>query len=151
VNILQTNQTKTVSAVLKNAVCLGFDIQKLMTCDKADISPFFRAFTPTDNPRSLVASTLDPSLPTHLQPTMAQILIPHPASLDLIPLPLLRERVIMISFAMPEVFDLWDLKLDIYVRDGLVISGTKNCSSWDQNYWEMKPWFKRKWCEVIGE
>lgn len=80
---------------------------------------------------------------------MAQILIPHHASLDLIPLPLLRDRVIMMSFAMPQIFDLWDLKLDIYVRHALVYQSdgsNHDYQSWDQNNWKATPWFLRKWC-----
>ncbi|KAM6476782.1 hypothetical protein HDV62DRAFT_374511 [Trichoderma sp. SZMC 28011] len=41
------------------------------------------------------------AMPANLRPTLSQLLIPHHASLDLIPLPLLRERAIMLSAAMP--------------------------------------------------
>jgi hypothetical protein len=131
--------------MLNNALCLGFDIQKLMTCRKTYMSPFFRAISPTDNPQDLVASTLNQSIPIHLQPTMAQILVPHHASLDLIPLPLLRERVIMLAFAMPQVFDLWDFKLDIYVRHALTLKMEGERLPWDRRCWEMKGWFAKKW------
>lgn len=80
---------------------------------------------------------------------MAQILVPHHASLDLIPLPLLRDRVITMSFAMPQIFDLWDLKLDIYVQHALVYQshGPNGAyQSWDQRSWKATAWFLQKWC-----
>ncbi|KAJ5593957.1 uncharacterized protein N7459_000165 [Penicillium hispanicum] len=145
-NTLQDTRTEILLAALNNALCLGFDISNLMNCQEGGMSPFFRSITPSDNPRDLVASRLNPSIPIHLQPTMSQILVPHHASIDLIPLPLLRERVIMMSFAMPHAFNLWDLKLDVYVRHGLVTRRHGGeCLPWDQKYWEMKPWFKTKW------
>lgn len=83
---------------------------------------------------------------------MAQMLVPHHASLDLIPLPLLRDRVIMFSFAMPEVYNLWDLKLDIYVRHGLTLKvDRKDYQSWDRRAWEMKSWFGEKWGVTVCE
>lgn len=145
INTLQTPHSRTLLAMLNNALCLGFDLHKLMACHKTYISPFFRAISPTDSPQDLVASTLNQSIPVHLQPTMAQILVPHHASLDLIPLPLLRERVIMLAFAMPEVFDLWDLKLDIYVRHALTMKMDGERLPWDRRCWEMQGWFGKKW------
>ncbi|KAJ5637553.1 hypothetical protein N7490_007432 [Penicillium lividum] len=144
-NTLQTTQTQTLLALLHNATCLGFNISDLMNCDKRSLSPFFSSIAPTDNAQTVVANKFNPSTPIHLQPTMAQILVPHHAALDLIPLPLLRDRAIMLSFAMPEVFDLWDLKLDIYVRHGIVLKTGGDHLPWDPKNWDMKPWFGRKW------
>ena len=151
-NTLQTTQTQTLLAVLNNAICLGFDISGLMNCHQKQTSPFFRPIAPTDNPHDLAATILSPSTPIHLQPTMAQMLVPHHASLDLIPLPLLRDRVIMFAFAMPEVYNLWDLKLDIYVRHGLGLKADrKDYQTWDRRAWEMKPWFGEKWGITVCE
>lgn len=75
---------------------------------------------------------------------MAQILIPHHASLDLIPRPLLRERAIMMTFAMSDIFDLWNLMLDIYARYALVrrlYLDNGDCHPWESKSWEAKPWF----------
>ncbi|KAJ5630843.1 uncharacterized protein N7484_010943 [Penicillium longicatenatum] len=132
-------------AFLHNATCLGFDISDLMTCDRRSMSPFFSSIAPTDNPQALIANKINPSIPIYLQPTMAQILVPHHAALDLIPLPILRDRAIMLSFAMPEVFDLWDLKLDIYARHGIVLKADSEFLPWDPKNWDMKPWFGTKW------
>lgn len=147
-NFLRTTRDTIWLAVLNNANCLNFDLSLLADCSQSYMSPFFRSITAQDKPHDLVASTLDPTVPVHLQPTMAQILVPHHASLDLIPLPLLRDRVIMMSFAMPDLFDLWDLKLDIYDRNALVYrpTGPDEGQSWDQNSWKATSWFLQKWC-----
>ncbi|KAJ5291021.1 hypothetical protein N7478_000272 [Penicillium angulare] len=145
-NTLQTSQTRTLLAILNNAICLGFDVDSLMNCSKGTLSPFFRRITPTDNPQDLIATVLNPLTPVHLQPTMAQMLIPHHPALDLVPLPLVRDRLITLCFAMPNVYDLWELKLDIYVQHGLVFkSDNYDCLSWDRKSWEIKPWFGEKW------
>ncbi|KAJ5081524.1 hypothetical protein NUU61_009788 [Penicillium alfredii] len=147
-NTLQPSYTTTKAAVLANALCLGFDLEKLTNCKTTYMSPFFQPITEKKSPQALVASTFSTSIPVHLQPTMAQILIPHHASLDLIPLPLFRERAIMMSFAMPDVFDLWDLKLDIYIRDALVCRRHRPgdaCQPWNKKSWEGMPWFWTKW------
>ncbi|OOQ87159.1 hypothetical protein PEBR_18470 [Penicillium brasilianum] len=151
-NTLQTTRDTIWLAILNNALCLGFDLEKLADCSTPYMSPFYRPITPKDTPRDVVASTLDTSLPIHLQPTMAQILIPHHASLDLIPLPLLRERAIMMTFAMPDIFNLWDLKLDIYTRHALICRRyVENgaCHPWDSRSWEAKPWFMQKWSMAV--
>lgn len=148
-NNLRTTRDTIWEAVLNNALCLKFDLSRLSDCRRPYISPFFRSIGAQDQPSDLVASTFDATMPVHLQPTMAQILVPHHASLDLIPLPILRDRVIMMSFAMPQIFDLWDLKLDIYVRHALVYrpdASKSACQSWDQNSWKATPWFLQKWC-----
>ncbi|CAG9950128.1 unnamed protein product [Clonostachys rosea f. rosea IK726] len=85
------------------------------------MSPFYRPTTPQDDPVALLASPsrhLAVEPPVYLRPTLAQVLIPHHASLDLIPLPNLRDRAIMLSAAMPTVFNIWELKVDIYERGG---------------------------------
>ena len=146
-NAMQTSQHTIWVALLHNAICLGFNLDQLSNCSRPYMSPFYRSIAAQDHPQDLVASTFNSSIPIHLQPTMAQIMIPHHASLDLIPIPLLRERAIMKSFAMPNDFNLWDLKLDVYTRHALVVrrraAGT--CQPWDQKNWEAMPWFVRKW------
>ena len=116
------------------------------------MSPFFRHVTAQDNPKVVLRAAADMSIPIHLRPTMAQILIPHHASLDLIPLPRLRERAIMMSAAMPHIFNLWELKLDIYVRGALTCWRYHRggiCQPWDMKSWEAAPWFLRKWNMLI--
>jgi hypothetical protein len=151
-NAMQTSEDTIRMALLNNAVCLGFDLDQLANCTTPYMSPFFRSITAQDSPQDLVASTFNTAIPIHLQPTMAQILVPHHASLDLIPMPLLRERAIMMSFAMPDAFNLWDLKLDIYTRRALVCRSHRpggTCQPWDQKNWEAMPWFLKKWSMTI--
>ncbi|KAL1877369.1 hypothetical protein VTK73DRAFT_8664 [Phialemonium thermophilum] len=154
-NTLQPTEMTTLSAVLHNALCLGFDLSTLLNCAESCVSPFYRLATPGSDPRALLAEVTDPSTPAHLRPTLAQVLIPHHASLDLLPLPTLRERAIMLSAAMPQQFDLWELKLDVYVRGALVCwrggrgGGTGGFQPWDMRSWEAAPWFLRKWRLVI--
>ena len=147
-NSLQTSEDAIRVALLHNAICLGFDLSQLMSCVQPYMSPFYRCISEEDRPQDVIASTFDTSIPLHLQPTMAQILIPHHASLDLIPMPLLRERAIMKAFAMPNDFNLWDLKLDIYTRHALVVRRHRAAGTsqpWDPTNWEATPWFLRKW------
>jgi hypothetical protein len=161
-NAIQLHPTTIFSAVLHNALSLGFDLEALGACGPEHISPFYRPTTPADDPSTILASimsSLSTSPPDHLRPTLTQVLIPHHASLDLIPLPQLRERVITLSAAMPEVFNLWEMKLDIYTRGGLTVwrrkgSGSSSergpgCQPWDKNSWEAAPWFLRKWSMAV--
>lgn len=152
INTLQTSQDTIWMALLNNAICLRFDLDQLADCSKPYMSPFFKSIAAQDRPQDLVAASFNSSMPINLQPTMAQILIPHHASLDLIPMPLLRERAIMKSFAMPNEFNLWDLKLDIYTRNALVCRRHRveaTCQSWDEKSWEAMPWFLKKWSMTI--
>ena len=181
---LELAQVSTLRAVLYNALALGFDLVSLTSnCGASLPSPFYRASaSPSDDPRMLLASAESaacagrPSgssssspLPAHLRPTLAQVLVPHHASLDLIPLPALRERAILACAAAGAGdggFNLWELKLDVYARGALVCwaavggpgdggggSGggvTAARVPWDGRSWEAQPWFLRKWRLVTG-
>ncbi|KPM39717.1 hypothetical protein AK830_g6826 [Neonectria ditissima] len=169
-NNIRLVPTNVACAVLENALSLGYDLTKLVACSGEYISPFYQPnASPQNDPEALITYSLSminpvPSsrtIPAHLRPTLAQVLIPHDASLDLIPLPFLRERAIMLSATMPQTFNLWELKFDIYHRGGLVIwqrdrtgQGGKAESPyyqpWDMRSWEAAPWFLQKWCMVVG-
>ncbi|OQD87293.1 hypothetical protein PENANT_c006G07748 [Penicillium antarcticum] len=147
-NALQTPHDTMWIAILNNALCLGFDVGRLAACSMTYVSPFFKSISAQDSAQDLVVSTFNSSIPIHLQPTMAQILVPHHASLDLIPMPLLRERAIMMCYAMPHAYSLWDFKLDIYTRHALICHRYRpdsDCQSWDPRSWEGMPWFLKKW------
>ncbi|KAJ6079651.1 hypothetical protein N7467_009404 [Penicillium canescens] len=153
-NALQTPHDTMWIAILNNALRLGFDVGRLAACSTTYMSPFFKSITAQDSAQDLVVSTFNSSIPIHLQPTMAQILVPHHASLDLIPMPLLRERAIMMCYAMPHAFSLWDFKLDIYTRHALICHRHRadgDCQSWDQRSWEGMPWFLKKWSTAVEE
>ncbi|KAH7136733.1 hypothetical protein B0J13DRAFT_506356 [Dactylonectria estremocensis] len=162
--------TTIASAVFENALSLGYDLNRLAECRGDYVSPFYQPLASPDNdPEALISTSVarvtsssrSRTIPVHLRPTLAQVLIAHDASLDLIPLPFLRERAILMSALMPDTFNLWELKFDIYHRGGLMLwqvdrSGQGNssaCSSyqpWDMRSWEAMPWFLQKWCMVIG-
>lgn len=193
-NALEFTPTIIFSACLHNAIALGFDLGALASCDVDLMSPFYRPALPSDDPASLLSSSVlnlssaengcaktMTALPPDLRPTLNQVLIPHHASLDLIPFPLLRDRAIVLSVTMPQMFNMWELKLDIYSRGGLTVakgSSGKNgtsirrrqeqveerwaglggsmakvggCQPWDRRSWVAKPWFLKKWRVIMGD
>lgn len=104
---------------------MGFDLNEVAACSFSYISPFYQPnATPQIDPKDLLTSANLPTtntMPANLRPTISQSLIPHHASLDLIPLPLLRERAIMPSAAMPLAYNLTEFKTDIFVLGGLMV------------------------------
>ncbi|KAI0202418.1 hypothetical protein F4808DRAFT_421558 [Astrocystis sublimbata] len=145
---LEENSTTVFRACLSNAMCIGLDLAELVYCARPCMSPFYR---PKASLTELATTSSHDSLPPCLRPTLAQILIPHHASLDLIPLPRLRERAILMCAALPHVFSLWELKLDIYTRNALVCStaGASVSEPWDMRSWQAAPWFVSKWRTVV--
>ncbi|GAW16589.1 hypothetical protein ANO14919_060210 [Xylariales sp. No.14919] len=152
---LEDNSTAVFRACMLNAMCIGIDIAELLYCERPCMSPFYRPRAQmSEDPAALVAASSHDSLPIALKPTLAQILIPHHASLDLIPLPRLRERAILMCTALPRVFSLWEMKLDIYTRNALVChdhdsSGGSVSQPWDMRSWQAAPWFLSKWKMVV--
>jgi hypothetical protein len=166
-NMLQFSPATIFTSCLTNAVSLGLDPSVIANCGVEHISPFYQPnlsitldhATLIQAGSNILSTFNNTSIPVHLRPTMAQILIPHHTSLDLIPLPFLRERAIMLSAAMPHVFNNWELKLDIYERGGLTIWRLKHEKGesvrdtyppWDMKSWEAAPWFLKKWCMLMG-
>ncbi|KAL7782593.1 hypothetical protein V8C43DRAFT_326890 [Trichoderma afarasin] len=125
-------QNTVFSAIMHNAICLGFDLNET---DPKDL--LTSANLPTTN-----------TMPANLRPTLSQLLIPHHASLDLIPLPLFRERAIMLSAAMPFAYNLTEFKTDIFVR-GVTNTKGSYLQPWDSECWEAAPWFLEKWSIVV--
>jgi hypothetical protein len=167
-NMLQFFPTAFFGSCLANAASLGFDLNLVADCSAQSLSPFYQPNLSTILDRTaltqrgsaLQSSFTNTSIPAHLRPTMAQILIPHHISLDLIPLPFLRERAIMLSAALPHIFNAWELKLDVYERGGLTtwrlgtgkgIRSKDSYPPWDMKSWEAAPWFLNKWCTVMGK
>ncbi|KAJ2998558.1 hypothetical protein NUW58_g274 [Xylaria curta] len=152
---LEENSTTVFRACLSNAFCIGLDIAELMYCQRPCMSPFYRPTARMDeDPAMLLAVSSHESLPASLKPTLAQIFIPHHASLDLIPLPRLRDRAILMCAALPHTFSLWEMKLDIYTRNALVCHSRSTSDGsisqpWDRRSWRAAPWFINKWKMVI--
>lgn len=159
VNTQEFLETTVCSAILHNGLSLGFDLETIADCSIECMSPFYRPTTPQDDPVALLASAISHLAvepPVYLRPTLAQVLIPHHASLDLIPLPNLRDRAIMLSAAMPTVFNIWELKVDIYERGGLGVSkgngrGWRGNQPWQRESWVAAPWFLRKWSMFLED
>jgi hypothetical protein len=147
-NSIQFAPVTFFSAMVNNALSLGFDVAKLLTAEC--VSPFHRLVTPQDDPKVLLASASNPTIPAHLQPTLPQILYSHPPYLDLLPYPLLRARLIVLTALMPHTFDHFDFKRDIYVNGGLVCWKTNGSAQpWDMRSWEAAPWFLSKWKMLV--
>ncbi|OJJ50731.1 hypothetical protein ASPZODRAFT_253711 [Penicilliopsis zonata CBS 506.65] len=151
-NTLQSSQTSFNLACLHNARSLGISIEEFYTFKCLTLcSPFYRRASPSDDPKTLLASVSDPGAPVHLQPTLAQVLFPHHPMFDLIPLPVLRERAITLAATSPGLFDPLDLKKDI-LRGGLVCWGGSGGlgQPWDMRSWEAAPWFLHKWRLLVN-
>ncbi|KAI9163118.1 hypothetical protein HJFPF1_04716 [Paramyrothecium foliicola] len=167
-NAIEFVQTTIFSAVLQNALCLGFDLAQLADCGTQNfMSPFYRPDAhPQDDPADLLqlcaasasGSNLKGALiPANLRPTLTQFLIPHHVSFDLIPIPLLRDRAIMLSVAMPHAFNVGELKYDIYQNGGLMVwkrsgdewEADEPCQPWEMRSWEAAPWFLKKWSMAV--
>jgi hypothetical protein len=151
-NSIQLPECKIFSAILQNALALGIDLDFLMaSCTSPTqcyMSPWYRRDITPQHDLSLLISEAPLGIPDNLRPTIAQILIPHHVSLDLIPLPQFRDRAIMLGAALPHFFNLHELKTDIYGRGALFLS--KNAThSWDWRCWEAQPWFLRKWSMAV--
>lgn len=171
---LNLSPNRVFAASLENALALGFNLGLLFACRGDYISPFYQpAATPQSDPQSLLATASASAslsnggnpIPLHLRPTMAQVLIPHPAGLDLIPIPFFRERAIVLSAALPETFRIWELQRDIFQGDGLMFwepagrlglgwsensGGGGMFQPWDMRSWEAAPWFLKKWRVIFG-
>ncbi|KAL3471190.1 hypothetical protein BJX99DRAFT_263472 [Aspergillus californicus] len=86
----EPRRTSLITAVLHNASALGISIEQFFTYNCMSLcSPFYRAAPTSTDPKTLLAGALavNPFMPTHLRPTLPQILIPHHPIFDLIPIP----------------------------------------------------------------
>lgn len=152
------SRTHILLACIYNARSMGLNLQELLMGSQLAPSPFHRPTTPADDPKRLLAAITSPTTPAHLKPTLPQILYPHPAFMDLIPIPAFRTRAITLLATQPHLIDVQELKNDVAVQNGLCYwsSGSRNHSRsggtgaaqgqpWDMRSWEVEPWFLRKW------
>ncbi|KAL4745037.1 hypothetical protein BDW72DRAFT_208541 [Aspergillus terricola var. indicus] len=122
---LTEQRTHLLTACMHNASAIGITIEEFFNYNCMSLcSPFYRPATPSTDPRLLLASVIsaNPSIPTHLRPTLPQILIPHHPVFDLIPLPALRTRAIVLSAAGTNLVNMFELKTDI-IEGGLLHTG----------------------------
>lgn len=181
--------TTTLAACLFNARALGIDIDRVM--DPQYMSPFYRpslslVFPPPGSASAVQSTNLeadvasDPQLTGHgpLRPCLAQVIFPHHACIDLLPLPRLRETAVMLNVRAQQAggaggsmsrsdFDgVQELKKDVYVRQGVRFRGTgelagdeyimkderrvRHCGHpWESGSWAIAPWFARKWKHLV--
>ncbi|KAL4948910.1 hypothetical protein BDW69DRAFT_175559 [Aspergillus filifer] len=169
-NHLTPLATFFLTGTMYNAHCLGMSIEQFfgLECNSLG-SPFYQRVTSAStDPKTLLASVIaaNPFLPTHLRPTLPQILIEHHPIFDLIPLAGLRSRAIIMSATMPGLVDMMELKKDI-IDGGLVCRGSGagkqgkesgifqmgmgnglvvgSGQPWDLRSWEVSEWFWKKW------
>ncbi|KAK7911324.1 hypothetical protein PG985_013805 [Apiospora marii] len=89
-----------------------------------------------------------------------------PRQLGSDPLSLFRDRVILLSAALPHQFNLTELKTDIYVSGALrvatagaddgnsnrsTVGGGRSRQPWEPRSWEVSGWFLRKWSLAIDD
>jgi hypothetical protein len=159
-NCLQFSPNKIVLACIQNALSMGFRAQDVMIPRCFAPSPFHRPVTPADDPNELLAAVTRSTTPVNLRPTLPQLLYPHPAFMDLIPMPVFRARAITLAATQPHLFNMVELKTDMVVEDGLVLWSSSACASsnrrsegrgqpWDIRSWEAAPWFLRKWRMLV--
>lgn len=162
-NTLDTPRTRTLTACIHNAHSMGFTVSDVIKPFCIAPSLFYRPHSPTDDPAVLLASASNPSIPANLRPTLAQVLYPHPAFLDLIPIPGFRSKVILSAARKGwaklgmEGLDLFELKRDMF-QDGLSWRSYDSCSEkseerqpWDTKSWGASRWFIEKWRSLVDE
>lgn len=109
------------------------------------------SYTQTNLPPPPTQTTArHPSIPPDLQPTLAQVLIPHPPYLDLLPFPAFREKAIVLGgMGGGGIVDPWELKRDVFM-DGVVYRRDRGGVPWEGASWEARGWFVRKWRVLVG-
>ncbi|KAH8684882.1 hypothetical protein BGZ60DRAFT_175856 [Tricladium varicosporioides] len=149
---LTFEKTSTVEAYFMVASSLKMHIPDLFfeTCP----SPFYHPSNATmENMDSLVMGYVGKVAPD-LQPTPAQLIYPHHPWLDLVPFPMFRERALVFSSTNPPAFDLHDLKMDIFMNNGMFCwrnaGKIGDGHAWDRRSWEAEPWFLKKWWVLLG-
>ncbi|KAH8888463.1 hypothetical protein GQ53DRAFT_239913 [Thozetella sp. PMI_491] len=147
-NNINLSRFTTYTAYFNNALSLYLNIPEILTPEC--VSRFYRPIGPGDDPKQVMASASDPSIPRHLQPTLPQVLFKHHPWIDLIPFPSLRARLIVMTSTMPHIFSLSEFKQDLYMKEALVCWRTRGDGQpWDMRSWEAQPWFLAKWKMLV--
>jgi hypothetical protein len=163
-NSLQSPMATMQIAVLMNALSLSLDLNEVVKPNCP--SPFYNPTAATAPHDVALAAMLAPSppssslqlasVPQYLRPTLPQIMFPHHVCFDLLPLPMLRARLILLSVsaggADSSSTTMAEFKNDVYCGpDALVCwPGAASGQPWDPGCWEAAPWFLRKWKVFVG-
>ncbi|EED21488.1 conserved hypothetical protein [Talaromyces stipitatus ATCC 10500] len=160
---IQFSRTHIIFACIRNAQSMGFKVEDIMV-EKLAPSPFYQPLlSPTDDPNTILATITSPTTPAHLKPTLPQILYPHPAFMDIIPIPAFRAHAITLLATQPHMIDIHELKKDVAVENGIcywsslgsnrgksLAAGDAQGQPWDMRSWEVAPWFMCKWRALFG-
>jgi hypothetical protein len=137
----------TLQAYLAIAKAIDFSIKNLY--DEAAVSPFYQS----SNTTAVVKHRAD--IFPNLRPTPAQIMYSHHPWLDLIPFPSLRNKILTLGQLDPPPFDVYELKMDIFMNDGITCwrNARRDMSGqpWDMRCWEAEKWFLEKYAFLFGE
>lgn len=144
-------QMSTVEAYLSILTAIGFTIQEMK--DKTAHTKFYHPQAlATGNFDEVIASSQH--IPRDLRPTAAQVMCPHPAWIDLLPFPTLRDGIILRMLSDPLLANSQELEDDLFMRNGIFCwrSSEKGGSGqpWDMRSWEAEPWFLQKWQALLG-
>lgn len=144
-------QMSTLEAYLSIVTAVGFNIQEMK--DKTLRTKFYQPqAVSTGNFDAVIASSQH--IPRDLRPTVSQIMCPHPAWIDILPFPTLRDGIIMGMLSNPHFVNQQELEEDLFMRNGIFCwrSNEKGGSGqpWDMRSWEAEPWFLQKWQVLLG-
>lgn len=125
-------------ALVNNAVTLGFQVESALE-DNA-LSPFAAKSRYENHLTTL-------KIPTALQPTPIQCQIPHHPWFDLLPVPRMRDNLILAAGGYDDLQLCEDLcgLFNQKSRTGLIIWG----EPWDPAGWEITPQFLKRWAWVL--
>ncbi|TRX92216.1 hypothetical protein FHL15_006831 [Xylaria flabelliformis] len=124
------------SAFFANAFLLGIPLSAMVEDEDREMSAQALACTKPD-----------------LQPTPAQLAVPHHPSFDVIPWPKFRANICRALAHNPPLIDDGELCLD-FMNDGVrcwgsnagdSLAGRGQGAPWDSRSWEAAPWFLEKW------
>ncbi|KAI1745295.1 hypothetical protein F4680DRAFT_401725 [Xylaria scruposa] len=124
------------SAFFANAFLLGIPLSAMVEDEDREMSAQALACTKPD-----------------LQPTPAQLAVPHHPSFDVIPWPEFRANICRALSHDPPLIDDGELCLD-FMNDGVrcwgsnagdSLAGRGQGAPWDSRSWEAAPWFLEKW------
>jgi hypothetical protein len=160
-NNIRLHVTTLLMAVEYNGAIIGIsDVEE--TCNDGSISPFFKPQIAKTAGQSQVLDFIQREyrgIKRDLKPNFDQVTKSHHPSIDLLPFPDARSRLIELTACDPPLIDEDEFWNDC-INDGLVCWGSMAPSNgiapagggapWDSRSWEAKRWFLNKWSFVVG-
>ncbi|ROW10954.1 hypothetical protein VMCG_00857 [Cytospora schulzeri] len=161
-NSLRIERMCCVDAIWSNCLHIGLDRDKF--CGEDAISPFSRptkrAIDDVSNDSMvLTIQSIFKTLKPDLRPTREQIVINHSPWYDVLPFPTFRKNIIRSQHMIDDDDLFHDLMDGVMCWGGAGIGRMdRDCSTghastgtpWDSRSWEAKPWFLRKYWDLLG-